>query len=645
MGRLAMVLVLWLAGAPGLTMEPDDLHAVRYAGISDLSPDGRLLLYTITTYDQQEDRNRSTLLRRDLASGEEIVLFGPEEGATGAVWRPDGQAIAYVQSGDEGAAVWLMDPRGENRRQVSREPHAYGGLKWSPDGSALAYIATTPVGEYEGNAAVIVAEFIGYRHLGDGYRRGELGQLFVLELDSGQPRRLVDAPLDVRSFAWAPDSGRLVFAAKRREDLGVNLNTDLWIAFRNGDQPRQLTFNPGPDRSPFWGAGEWITYLRHTEPLNEAAPQHIATLTHLGPGDRGPLTLSQTGFDNRIWQIAAGGKYFLAFVAGCIDLFDEDGPLTYGGHDFWDVRVAGGRAVLQGAAQTVPSAIFQLELGEDGAGSLQLILDPNRDWYREAGLVEPVPFAVEVDDRTIHGWYFLPDSPEKGPFPTVLSIHGGPEWMYGGYFLPEFHVLPGRGYAVLIANPTGSTGYGLEFQYAIRGDWVGRPAEDLLACVDWAVAQGWADSERLAVMGGSYGGHLAAALTTQTDRFDAAAVDRMTCDLVSMWGSTDEKWFPEWEFLGRPWEERAREVYFRNSPTNFLDRVTTPTLISHGMLDYRCLISQAEFWFSGLKAAGVPVRFLRFENEGHGIRNRANQVFYLEELLAWFGRYLGEGNE
>jgi dipeptidyl aminopeptidase/acylaminoacyl peptidase len=260
-------------------------------------------------------------------------------------------------------------------------------------------------------------------------------------------------------------------------------------------------------------------------------------------------------------------------------------------------------------------------------------------------LTEPESFSVEVEGRTIEGWFFKPEDLGPGQrAPVVLSIHGGPEWMYGGYFLPEFHIMPRFGYGVVIANPTGSMGYGTDFMKDVRGDWTGRPARELLACLDHAVAQGWADPDRLAVMGGSYGGHLGAALTTQTERFRAAALDRMYPELISFWGTTDEKWFPEWEFMGRPWEPAAREVYLRNSPFEEVGGVTTPTLISHGLRDFRCLIAGGEIWFSALQAQGVPSRFIRFEDEGHGIRNPANKVFYQNQLLDWFDRFVLGGS-
>ena len=295
-----------------------------------------------------------------------------------------------------------------------------------------------------------------------------------------------------------------------------------------------------------------------------------------------------------------------------------------------------------GQSQTVPGQIFVVDLA---TGERTTLLDPNERWSDRVGLIEPQRFEVAVEGRTIEGWVYLPEDHVPGrKLPTVLSIHGGPEWMYGGYFLPEFHVLPAFGYAVIAANPTGSTGYGRAFMNGVRGDWNGRPARELMAVLDYAEAEGWTDLDRTAVMGGSYGGHLAAALTTKTTQFRAAAVDRMYPQTEAFWGATDEKWFPEWEFGGRPFDPAARDIYRRNNPYGEVGEVRTPTLISHGLRDFRCPQDGSVGWYSALQALGVPSRLLRFHDEGHGLRGRANQVFYLDQLLAWFERWVLEAS-
>ena len=630
-------------------MVPEDILSLRTVQAADLSPDGRNLLFGIAAWDEQAESLRTTLYSRDLDSGEDLVLFTPEDRSWGAVWRPDGAAIAYVRSAEDGAEIWLMDADGANRRRLSEGPGPFGALHWSPDGGALAWIASAAVGEYEGLAGrCVVADDLGYRHLGDGYRQGHLAQLFVMETEDGRSLRLVTADLDVRSCAWSPDGRRLVFEAKARADLGRTVNTDLWLVERTGGQPRRLTDGCGIDASPIWRPDGTIAWLRSDDPLWESAPKRIAVVDPDAREKPEPRLLG-ADLDAYFWNFAACGDDFVVLAArrGCLDLVrvgaEGHEVLTDGEHDYWSLLVRGRRILLSGASQTLPGALFLFDLDEKAKLPRQpeMLVDPNREWRQRANLIEPGHFTVEVDGRRIEGWTFLPSELSSGEqVPVVLSIHGGPEWMYGGYFLPEFHILPSFGYGVIIANPTGSIGYGFEFQKGIRGDWVDRPARELMACLDHAVAEGWADPERLAVMGGSYGGHLGAALTTQTDRFRAAALDRMHPDLVGFWGTTDEKWFAEWEFLGRPWEPEAREVYRRNSPMTFVDRVTTPTLVSQGMRDYRCLIAGGETWFSALQARGVPSRFLRFENEGHGIRNPASQAFYQEQLLEWFDRHV-----
>jgi dipeptidyl aminopeptidase/acylaminoacyl peptidase len=647
---LTLLLAAFLTPATLMTttaraMQPRDIYGIERIAPVDLSPDGRFLLYTIRSYEPATGRRPSTLYLRNLGTGEDRILLRPDDHALGAVWRPDGRAIAYLTEGDAGSEVWLMEPDGSGRRRIGAEPGEFGDLQWAPDGSVLAHIAHTVVGDYPGHDQLVVADGIGYRHLNAGYREGTLGQLHLLHVKSGKHTRLVDLPLDIRSFDWSPDGEHLVFAAKRKRDLGLNLNSDLWIIRKNGRGLRQITTNPGPDLGPRWLDDGRIAYLRTTHPFAEAAFRSIALVTPK-EGDAGAMTLRAERFDNFIWGFhPAGGRIvFRAFHRGAIDLFDAEGeaPLTPGGRNFWEVRLAGDRAVLGGTDMLTPSALYLLRLSGDGGDrAFQTLIDPNADWAEGVRLYPPRPFTVEVEGRTIHGWYFLPEGHTPGQrVPTVLSIHGGPQWMYGGYFLPEFHILAEAGYAVIIANPTGSTGYGRTFMEAVRHDWMGAPARDLLGCVDWAVAEGWADPDQLAVMGGSYGGYLTAALTTMTDRFKAAAIDRMVSNPDSFWGTTDEKWAVEYEFGGRPWEEGAREIYARNSPIRFAGSVTTPTLISHGMRDYRCLIGQAEEWFSALTVQEVPTRFLRFAREAHGIRDPQNQVRYMEELLAWFDRHV-----
>ena len=665
---LIVVLVILVAGFvfgslhPAEAMVPEDILTMRSVSLLDVAPDGSYLLYGIGAWDAAERALTTTIYRRDLVTGRDQLLFTPSEGASAPAIRPDGAAIAYLRREESGQQAWLMDANGGGRRQLSHDVGPFGSLHWAPDGSAVAWIAAAADSSSESVYAgepghFVVADDLAYRHLGDGYREGQLAALYVMDLANGDTRRLAGGPadtsagapgLDVRDLSWSPDSRQLVFAAKRRADLGWNLNLDLWRVARGGGQAIQLTTNPGEDTAPQWHAPDRIAYTRAIDPLWESAPRTVAEIDP-ATGEAGGLVLHGEDFGDwfRRFVMIDGVPHVLGARRGCLDLvrLGPDGAvvLTEGGHDFFELKVAGRQVFLRGGGQTLPGAIFQVDLAEKRMPPhrARILVDPNHEWSERVGLVEPEPFTITVEGRRIEGWIFKPDHLAPGQkVPTVLSIHGGPEWMYGGYFLPEFHILPRFGYGVVICNPTGSMGYGTAFMADVRGDWTGRPAREVLAALDAQIAAGWADPERLAVIGGSYGGYLGAALTTQTDRFAAAALDRMFADPVSFWGLTDEKWFPEWEFGGRPWEPPARDIYRRNSPWEDVAKVTTPTLLSHGMLDYRCLAAGPEMWFSALQAAGVPSRFIRFENEGHGIRNPANLVFYHNQLLNWFDEHV-----
>jgi dipeptidyl aminopeptidase/acylaminoacyl peptidase len=637
MTSLIPVLLLCLTtGAAALV--PDDLASMRACSIGSLSPDGHSLIYSVSEPDLEAGARRTTVHMVDLEQGDHRVLFTPDDAARAFAFSPDGQRVAFLRDTEAGAEVWLMDAGGGQRRRVAGPGRFGGTLHWSPGGQALAHVTVDEQAGYEGvPGRITVADHLGWRHLSLGERAGSLRQLHLVDLTTGEDVALPTPGLDVREVAWAPDGAQLVVSAKRVRDLGRTLDTDLWVLDRAGRSLRQLTRNPGPDTHPTWFASDRIAYQSHADSLHESEPSQLL-ICDTDSGEVVDRLLG--GFDDCVWGVwEHEGRFFARGAqrgSAVLLAVDVDGTdqLTESGWNCWDLRFGGQRAVFHATSFTSPGALYSLDLDD---GRIRLLLDPNQRWRAQVGLVEPVPFTVTVEGRTIDAWAFLPEGHAPGQgLPTVLSIHGGPEWMYGGYFLPEFHILPAFGYTVLAANPTGSTGYGRAFLNDIRGDWLGRPARELMAVVDHAIAEGWSDADLLAVMGGSYGGHLTAALTTQTDRFKAAACDRMYPQTVAFWGATDEKWFPEWEFGGRPFDPGAAAIYARNDPFRDVAKVTTPTLLSHGLRDHRCPPDGTVGWYSALQSLGVPTRLLRFHDEGHGIRDTGNQIFYLHQLLAWF---------
>ena len=195
-----------------------------------------------------------------------------------------------------------------------------------------------------------------------------------------------------------------------------------------------------------------------------------------------------------------------------------------------------------------------------------------------------------------------------------------------------------RSYVVMMANPRGSTGYGLKFMEAISGDWGGKCYEDLMAVADAVAKLPYVDGDRMGAVGGSFGGYMVNWIATHTDRFKALVSHAGVYDLRSMYGSTEELWFLEWEFGGVPWEKP--DLYEKWSPSNFVQQVRTPLLLIHGEKDYRVPMNQVLQFFTALQRRGIPSRLLYYPDEGHWVLKPQNSQLWYKTVLDWFGQYL-----
>jgi len=341
-------------------------------------------------------------------------------------------------------------------------------------------------------------------------------------------------------------------------------------------------------------------------------------------------------------------------------------------------ELLGGDVVVHGAATRAPAASSPGGTGashvagaEPGAGSalaVATVASPATsgdvhvvdlqtgatrtltDWsapLRATGRVrEPVEVtSTAPDGYPVHGWVVTPD-PERfgaGPHPTILMIHGGPFAQYTVALFDEVQTLAEAGYAVVYGNPRGAAGYGSAHGSAIRHAFGTVDTEDVLALLDAALTDPALDADRVGVMGGSYGGYLTAWLTTRTDRFEAAIVERGFLDPVSFVGSSDIGWFFGLEYLGDGDTDEARARVAAQSPMAHVAKVTTPTLVIHSEQDWRCPVEQGQRWFVELKRRGVESELLLFPGEGHELTRSGrpqHRLQRLEHVLAWWAEHL-----
>ncbi len=268
------------------------------------------------------------------------------------------------------------------------------------------------------------------------------------------------------------------------------------------------------------------------------------------------------------------------------------------------------------------------------------------NWPRLASLAlrppEHVWFTGARGD-SVHGMIFLPPDPDPAPqsVPLVLVLHGGPQWAYQDFWMRSynFQMLAAQGYAVAAINFHGSTGFGIEFQDAIRGHWGDVPGEDIERGVAFILDHlPQVDPARIGAIGRSYGGFLANWLNGHSSRFRCIVAHSGSSNEYAAWGSTEELWFPEWEFGGPPWEHA--DVYWANSPLRAAKTMRTPTLLIHGQRDYRVDLSESLQTYATLRRQGVRARFLTFEDQGHHIQDPRSWLFMWQELFGWLDEYL-----
>jgi dipeptidyl aminopeptidase/acylaminoacyl peptidase len=245
--------------------------------------------------------------------------------------------------------------------------------------------------------------------------------------------------------------------------------------------------------------------------------------------------------------------------------------------------------------------------------------------------------ATSPDGYPVHGWIVRPDGP--GPHPVLLMIHGGPFSQYGWRLFDEAQVYAGAGYAVIMGNPRGSSGYGQAHGTCIIGEAAANPAADLLALLDAAIATGGLDATRAGVLGGSYGGYMTTWLAGHHgDRFKAAVSERAVNAIDSFHGSSDVGWF----FAGALWGSDPAGWAAQN-PLSFADQIDIPILIVHSEHDWRCPVEQAQRLFVALKLSGATTEMLLFPGEGHELSRGGrpkHRLARFEALLDWWSRHL-----
>ena len=646
-------------------MQPDDVYELTGVGDPRISPDGGRVAYVVATADRETSEYRSAIWVTPLDGSAEPRRFTSGEKRDGSPrWSPDGRWLAFVSNrGDDKAQAQLYvipaESGGEARRLTDLK-ESVSEVVWAPDSTRLAFSARVRDEAYEEEEDTkrkprrftrIMQKLDSVGWTGD--RRTHI---FVVELESAEPRQLTDGDCEDGSPAWSPDGTRIVFSALRGERWDTELITRLYSVDAGGGEPTQLTgddgsydepsFSPDGTRIAYRFGVEDGTYPHHTQLgvmnadgtgaklLTESLDRQCAPYPeHREPvWDRERILFTlEDGGNVHAYTVDADGSSEPELLVGgeqAISAYDmRDGKLAY--------------------VASTHTTMRELYAGTDGR-KLTTVGDALTGG-RE--LVEPERFtAVSPDGYEIDAWVARPVGFERGKrYPTLLNIHGGPFSQYSTGFFDETQVYAGSGYVVLYSNPRGGSGYSEAHGRAICGPvgdagpgWGTLDYDDLMAVVDTALAKfDFVDPERLGVIGGSYGGYMTSWIVGHTNRFKAAISERAVNNLVSAFGSSDIFWVFERQFGGPLWDNV--DAYVEKSPSTYAKEIETPVLVMHSEQDLRCNIEQGEHLFTLLRLLGKEVEMVRFPGESHELSRAGSPVHRVqrfEAILDWFSRYL-----
>ncbi len=645
-------------------MLPDDLGLLLVPGVPSLSPDGSLAVVAAVGPDLEADEYAGQLWSVPTDGSTPARRLSRGRHDADPAHSPDGRLIAFLRAEPGGRPqLHVLAAAGGEPVRLTDAPLGAGAACWSPDGSRLAYCARVPEPGRYGTAEGVGPEAepprlvttLQYREDDIGFLADRRSQVFtaaVPDLDATLPtaelpaaQQITTGDADATDVTWSPDGQLLAFVSARHDGRDGDLRTDVWTCAPDGSALRQSTDTSlsvatpafSPDGATLWFLGSdlgqdgldfvarttglwWVPVAGGTPPVRVTDPASVdlqpgrGAITPTGDGvlvqrlDRGAVHLVRVAADGAQETLVGGDRVVLAHATG------QSGRVVAAVAD----PVSAGELLLVGAGR---------RLTDFGAA------------LRTSGLLPPRELTVAADDGyPVHGWVVLP--PGDGPHPVLLTVHGGPYAQYGWGLFDKAQVYAAAGYAVLMCNPRGSAGYGEQHGRVILGAMGRRDMADVLAFLDGALDDHALrlDRERVGVQGGSYGGYLTGWLTTHTDRFTAAVVERGFLDPVSFVGSSDIGWFFPAGYLGTDPSTVAAQ-----SPMARVEHVRTPTLVVHSEQDWRCPVEQGQRWYVALRLQGVESELLLFPGEGHELsrsgRPRHRRARF-EHVLRWWARHL-----
>jgi dipeptidyl aminopeptidase/acylaminoacyl peptidase len=672
---LALVSALVVAAAGLAQKQPFLVETLlKIQRISDpaLSPNGRLVAFTVQTPDLEKNTKPEQIYVVSI-DGIAPPRQLTQEGSVNERprWSPDSRQIYFVSNRGGTQQIWLMNADGSLPRQITHIPTEASGETLSADGRKLVFQSSVypECGadgacnqhaldeEARSKVKARVYTSLLYRHWNEweGKRRQHILSMNVdgtalVDLTPGErdvPPFSLGGPDD---YAISPDSMELAYVTNTDPEPALSTNSDIYVVPIEGGDAKKMTTGPGADESPQYSPdGKMLAFRSQARAGYESDRWRLMVLDR----STGRATNLTEGLDRWVgsftWLPDSTRLFFTVEDRGRTGL--QMVPATGGGSrniisgpsSLDDVQfTSDGRSMIY--TQDSGSAPAEIYRANSSGGPAAALTHLNDALLSRVQLTQLEEISVEGADRARVSAFLVkpPGFDETQKYPVIFLIHGGPQGAWGESWTYRWNaqVFAAAGYLVVMPNPRGSTGYGQKFIDDINGDWGGKAYDDIMAVVDNVAQLKYADATRFAAAGGSYGGYMVNWMLGHSTQFKALVSHDGVFDLRSMAASTEELWFPIWEFKGMPWDNP--EMYAKWSPSYFVKDFKTPTLVIHGEQDYRVPLDQGLQLFTALQLQKVPSKLLEYPDEGHWVLKPADSAFWYHTVLDWIGEWVNK---